>query len=103
MTDLDLAVIGGGQSGLAAAHAARRAGLSFLMLEAGDHAAGSWASYYDSLTLLSPARYSELRSRALPDTRRDRGVPPSVRGGLRRARPDRAAGQPCRVRLYGRH
>ncbi len=41
MTDLDLIVIGGGQSGLAAAHAARRAGLSFLVLEAGDHAAGS--------------------------------------------------------------
>jgi hypothetical protein len=63
MTDLDLVIIGGGQSGLAAAHAARRAGLSFLVLEAGDHAAGSWASYYDSLTLFSPARYSELPGR----------------------------------------
>ena len=43
MTDLaDLVVIGGGQSGLAAAHAARRAGLASLLLEAGDHAAGSW-------------------------------------------------------------
>ena len=63
MTDLELVVIGGGQSGLAAAYAARRAGLSFFVLEAGEEAAGSWASYYDSLTLFSPARYSELPGR----------------------------------------
>ncbi|MBG0831381.1 NAD(P)/FAD-dependent oxidoreductase [Planomonospora sp. ID67723] len=56
----DVAVIGAGQSGLAAAHALRGAGLRPLVLEAGLRAAGSWPAYYDSLTLFSPARYSAL-------------------------------------------
>ncbi|GIH99564.1 flavin-containing monooxygenase [Planobispora takensis] len=56
----DVAVIGGGQSGLAAAHALLRTGLRPLVLEAGEHATGSWPAYYDSLTLFSPARYSAL-------------------------------------------
>ena len=63
MSELDIVIIGGGQSGLAAAYAARRAGLSFVVLEAADEAAGSWPRYYDSLTLFSPARYSELPGR----------------------------------------
>ncbi|ONK12991.1 putative oxidoreductase CzcO [Streptomyces sp. MP131-18] len=55
-----MAVIGGGQSGLAAAHAARQAGLVPVVLEASDRAAGSWPSYYDSLTLFSPAAFSAM-------------------------------------------
>lgn len=51
-------IVGGGQSGLAAARAARDAGLQPLVLEAGDRPVGSWPSYYDSLTLFSPAAYS---------------------------------------------
>jgi putative flavoprotein involved in K+ transport len=63
MTDADIAIIGGGQSGLAAADAARRAGLAPVLLEAGPEPVGSWPHYYDSLTLFSPARYSELPGR----------------------------------------
>ncbi len=55
-------IVGGGQSGLAAARAARDAGLPPLVLEVADRPVGSWPGYYDSLTLFSPARYS-----AMPD------------------------------------
>ncbi|MGP4046874.1 flavin-containing monooxygenase [Streptomyces sp. 2A115] len=60
MGHVDVAVIGGGQSGLAAAHALRRQALQPVVLEASEQAAGSWPRYYDSLTLFSPARYSSL-------------------------------------------
>ncbi|MGW1785693.1 flavin-containing monooxygenase [Streptomyces sp. NPDC002143] len=60
MEQVDVAVIGGGQSGLAAAHALRRQGLRLVVLEASQQAAGSWPRYYDSLTLFSPARYRSL-------------------------------------------
>lgn len=53
-------IVGAGQAGLAAAGAARTAGLDPLILEAGARPTGSWASYYDSLRLFSPARYSAL-------------------------------------------
>ncbi|MER7083085.1 putative flavoprotein involved in K+ transport [Saccharopolyspora kobensis] len=58
MSDHDAIVIGGGQSGLAAAHALRARGLRPLLLEAGPEPVGSWPNYYDSLTLFSPARFS---------------------------------------------
>ncbi|GAA2807842.1 flavin-containing monooxygenase [Crossiella cryophila] len=60
MTLHDAIVIGGGQSGLAAAHALRARGARPLLLEAADRPVGSWPGYYDSLTLFSPARYSAL-------------------------------------------
>ncbi|MFI6066721.1 flavin-containing monooxygenase [Micromonospora sp. NPDC051227] len=53
-------IVGGGQSGLAAARAALSAGLRPVVLEAGAEPVGSWPDYYDSLTLFSPARYSSL-------------------------------------------
>jgi putative flavoprotein involved in K+ transport len=66
MEQADIVIIGAGQSGLAAAHAARAAGLSSVVLEAGEEPIGSWPHYYDSLTLFSPARYSALPGKAFP-------------------------------------
>lgn len=60
MEHVEVAVIGGGQSGLAAAHALRTRGLRPVVLEASERAAGSWPDYYDNLTLFSPARFSAL-------------------------------------------
>jgi putative flavoprotein involved in K+ transport len=56
----DSIVIGAGQAGLAAAYYLQKKGLKYLVLESGNQTVGSWAKYYDSLTLFSPARYSSL-------------------------------------------
>ncbi|MFE5097047.1 flavin-containing monooxygenase [Streptomyces sp. NPDC056638] len=69
---IDVAVIGGGQSGLATAHTLLRHGLRPVVLEASSRTAGSWPRYYDSLTLFSPARYSSLPGMPLPGADRDR-------------------------------
>ena len=61
-----IVIVGGGQSGLAAARAVRDAGLQPLVLEAGDRAVGSWPGYYDSLALFSPAQYSALPGQPFP-------------------------------------
>ncbi|MFC3383917.1 flavin-containing monooxygenase [Couchioplanes azureus] len=66
MTLLDTVVIGAGQAGLATVHALRRLGLDALLLEAGPAPTGSWSGYYDSLTLFSPARFSELPGLRFP-------------------------------------
>ncbi len=59
-------VIGGGQSGLAAAGALHELGVSALVLEAGDRPAGSWPQYYDSLRLFSPAGFSSMPGMRFP-------------------------------------
>src|SRR5829696_8903959 len=61
-----IVIVGAGQAGLASAHAARRAGLEPVVLEAGAEPAGSWPRYYESLALFSPARYSSLPERPMP-------------------------------------
>lgn len=61
-----LIVIGGGQSGLAAARAALDAALVPVALEAGDSPAGSWPHYYDSLRVFSPARFSSFPGMSFP-------------------------------------
>ena len=66
MERIDVAVIGGGQSGLAAAHTLLRHKLQPMVLEASGGTAGSWPRYYDSLTLFSPARYSSLPGMPFP-------------------------------------
>jgi putative flavoprotein involved in K+ transport len=56
----DVIVIGGGQSGLAAARTLRTAGLASMIVEAGPEPTGSWPRYYDNLRLFSPASYSGM-------------------------------------------
>ena len=59
-------VVGGGQSGLAAARALRELRMPAVILEASDRPAGSWPRYYDSLRLFSPAGYSSMPGMAFP-------------------------------------
>src|ERR1039458_7511587 len=59
-------VVGGGQSGLAAARALRELRMPAVILEASDRPAGSWPHYYDSLRLFSPAGYSSMPGMAFP-------------------------------------
>lgn len=66
MSILDVAIVGGGQSGLAMSYALKRAGIAHVILEAGERPEGSWPHYYDSLTLFSPARYSALPGLPFP-------------------------------------
>lgn len=62
----DALVIGAGQAGLAAGYYLQRAGLRFAILDANEEPGGSWPSYYTSLTLLTPARYSGLPGLRFP-------------------------------------
>lgn len=63
---LDVAVIGGGQSGLAAGYFLRRTGLGFAILDAGGQPGGAWRHAWDSLTLFSPAQWSSLPGWPMP-------------------------------------
>jgi putative flavoprotein involved in K+ transport len=65
-TPYDVLVLGGGQAGLAAGYYLQRAGLSFAILEGTSGAGGSWAHYYDSLRLFSPAGRSSLPGMPFP-------------------------------------
>jgi putative flavoprotein involved in K+ transport len=64
--DIDVVVIGAGQSRLAAARALLTTGMQPVVVEAGERPVGSWPRYYDSLTLFSPARYSALPGMPFP-------------------------------------
>jgi putative flavoprotein involved in K+ transport len=59
-------VVGGGQSGLAAASALSELRMPTVILEASDRAAGSWPRYYDSLRAFSPAGYSSMPGMPFP-------------------------------------
>ena len=59
-------VVGGGQSGLAAARVLREFRVPTVILEAGDRPAGSWPHYYDSLESFSPVGYSSLPGMPFP-------------------------------------
>jgi putative flavoprotein involved in K+ transport len=61
-----LVIIGGGQSGLAAAREAQLQGLRPLVLDARGRPTGSWPDYYDSLELFSPARFSSMPEAPFP-------------------------------------
>lgn len=62
---IDVVVIGGGQSGLAVGYYLRRTGLSFVILDAQSEPGGSWLHTWESLRLFSPARFSSLPGRIM--------------------------------------
>jgi putative flavoprotein involved in K+ transport len=59
-------VVGGGQSGLAAARALRELRMPAMILEASDRPTGSWPRYYDSLRVFSPAGFSSMPGMPFP-------------------------------------
>ena len=65
-TDASVIVVGGGQSGLAAARVLRELHVPTVILEASDRPAGSWPRYYDSLRVFSPAGYSSMPGMPFP-------------------------------------
>lgn len=116
MEHVEVAVTGGGQSGLATAHALLQHGLRPVAVDASGRAAGAWPHYYDSLTLFSPARIArpvQLRARyavpqrqprPLPAPRRSRRLPRRLRRLPGRRDPHglpRHRGPPRRRRLGG--
>ena len=64
--DLDVAVVGGGQAGLAMGHYLREQGLRFVIFERGGSIAPAWRERWDSLTLFTPRRYSALPGLPFP-------------------------------------
>ena len=63
---LDVAVVGGGQAGLAAGYYLRRSGLSFAIFDAAEGPGGAWRRGWVSLRAFSPARWSSLPGRLMP-------------------------------------
>ncbi|MFF0312211.1 ArsO family NAD(P)H-dependent flavin-containing monooxygenase [Streptosporangium sp. NPDC004379] len=63
---VDVLVIGGGQAGLAMGYYLRRAGVDFVILDAGQAPGGAWLHAWPSLRLFSPAQYSSLPGRMMP-------------------------------------
>ena len=67
---MDVAIIGGGQAGLATAFYLRRAGLvpgrDVLILDADDQPGGAWQHMWDGLRLFSPSTYSSLPGWMMP-------------------------------------
>jgi putative flavoprotein involved in K+ transport len=62
----DVAIIGGGQAGLAMGYYLRQQGLRFVIFERGDSIAPAWRERWDSLTLFTPRRYSALPGLPFP-------------------------------------
>ena len=62
----DVAVIGGGQAGLAVGYYLRRTDLSFVILDDQAKPGGAWRHTWDALRLFSPARYSSLPGWPMP-------------------------------------
>jgi putative flavoprotein involved in K+ transport len=58
--DFDVAVIGGGQAGLAIGYFLRQQGYRFVILERASESARAWRERWDSLTLFTSRRYSAL-------------------------------------------
>jgi putative flavoprotein involved in K+ transport len=62
----DTVVIGAGQAGLSAGYHVKRAGRSFVILDANERVGDNWRQRYDSLRLFTPARYVGLPGDRFP-------------------------------------
>ncbi len=63
---LDVAVIGGGQAGLAIGYFLRKQGYGLVILERASEVAPAWRERWDSLTLFTSRRYSALGGLPFP-------------------------------------
>jgi putative flavoprotein involved in K+ transport len=64
--DVEVAVIGAGQAGLAMGYFLARQGRRFMVLERAGEIASAWRERWDSLTLFTPRRYSALPAMPFP-------------------------------------
>jgi putative flavoprotein involved in K+ transport len=64
--DVEVAVIGAGQAGLAMGHFLVRQGRRFVILERADSIGSAWRERWESLTLFTPRRYSALPGLSFP-------------------------------------
>jgi putative flavoprotein involved in K+ transport len=64
--DVEVAVIGAGQAGLAIGYFLRRHGRRFVILERAASIGSAWHERWESLTLFTPRRYSALPGLPLP-------------------------------------
>src|SRR5216684_8929397 len=63
---VSVAVIGGGQSGLAMSHHLMNWRVNHVVLEARERIGASWRNRWDSLGLITPARYDGLPGMPFP-------------------------------------
>src|SRR5215212_2356866 len=60
LDDVEVAIIGAGQAGLAMGYFLRRQGRRFVILDRADSVGSAWRERWESLTLFTPRRYSGL-------------------------------------------
>src|SRR5439155_1342378 len=63
---LEVAVVGGGQAGLAMGYQLAQRGLRYAIFDASPEIGHSWVSRWDSLTLFTPAQFSSLPGLRFP-------------------------------------
>jgi len=68
-SEVEVIVVGGGQSGLVAGYYLKQAGIPFVILDAGSRPGEAWRSRWDSLELFTIAQYCELPGLRFPGRR----------------------------------